>query len=376
MIPVAARSKRGHITAGITVGILGITLGGCVAIGLPAENQLPSAPTVFDNSDPSVLVTDAWYLFGSSNNKNVPVRVIPSPSQSLADSQRQWATQPRDAMPARPAWVDPTEAQIWAPHPTIINGIYFLYFAARHGGVASDENNDQCIGRARASSPMGPYDPEPEPLYCGLPPEGAIGGQPPSNSWGRGALDPEVFQDVDGRRYLIATVSRTKNNIVSIPLSGDGYPEGGRNAEGKVLASQRAMWHDGVVDDQLGSTAFLENPSMVRDPFTGTYLLFYSAGQWYTDQYVTGIARCKTPTGPCSLPTKSPFLVNGNGRSGVGGLTAFTTADGAIWTAYATWTAGHESQSGSVGEFSRQTHFAPLMLGATTEPKEQTIQLQ
>ncbi|MGB2756318.1 MAG: family 43 glycosylhydrolase, partial [Acidimicrobiia bacterium] len=344
-------------------------------IGKPAVGQVPNAPTVFDNADTSVLVVGTtWYMFGSTNNMRVPVRILSSPGGTLAQSQQAWAQHPRDAMPTMPAWVDPGESEIWAPNAININGTYFLYFAARHGGFASDENNDQCIGRAGSATPEGPYAPEPAPIYCGGTPEGAIAGMPPSNSWGRGALDPEVFRAPDGSLFLIAAVSRTQKNIVSLPLTPDGLVEGGVNAEGAVLAAQRLMWHDGVVDDQLGAEAFLENPSMIAEPLTGTYLLFYSAGQWYTPNYVTGIARCKKPTGPCTLAV-DPFLINGNGRTGIGGLTAFTDETGGKWVAYASWQAGLENQVGSVGQYKRQTHLQRLLISVTDDPKEQEISL-
>ena len=55
-------------------------------------------------------------------------------------------------------------------------------------------------------------------MYCGLPAEGAVGGQPPSNRWGRGALDPEVIRAKDGRLFLLVALGRTKDNIGVVPL--------------------------------------------------------------------------------------------------------------------------------------------------------------
>lgn len=365
---------RSKLTVGLSTLALSVAACG-PPLGTVIGNKAPNAPTVFDNADTSVLVVGStWYMFGSTNNVRVPVRVLTSPNGTLAESQQSWAQGARDAMPTVPAWVDTGESEIWAPNAIEINGTYFLYFAARHNGFANDENNDQCIGRATSSSPEGPYNPEPFPIYCGGPPEGPQIGLPASNIWGRGALDPEVFRAPDGKLYLIVAVSRTEDNIVSLPLTADGLVEGGINAEGTVLASQGSTWHDGVVDDQLGGGAFLENPSMIAEPLTGTYLLFYSAGQWYTQNYVTGIARCSSPTGPCTL-AGDPLLVNGNGRTGVGGLSAFTDATGGKWVAYASWQAGFENQSGNVGQYKRQTHLERLFITVTADPNEQVISL-
>lgn len=345
-------------------------------LGKPVVGLRPNAARVFDNSDPAVLVYDrATYLYGSTNNMKMPVRDITTFNGTVAQSQQDWANRPRDAMPTRPAWVDPTEWEIWAPSVIHLNGRFLAYFAAKHGGSASNENNDLCIGRAEATSPLGPFTPTGEPVYCGFPPEGAIAGQPPSNRWGRGALDPEVFRAADGKLYLLVALSRTRDNIGVVRLDGNGRVVGGRNATPTILASQGLPWHDGSVDSTLHGHVFLENPTMAYDPQTRTYLLFYSAGQWNTPRYVTGFARCAAPTGPCTLDTRGPILMGGNGRSAPGGLTAFRDANGVLRAAYATWTAGHEGEVGAVGEYTRRTHWALIQLTATSDAAAQGVRI-
>lgn len=371
-------TTRRRVLSGAAMVVVLAALVACQpSLGRPAVGLKPSAPRVFDNADPAVLVVGSkTYLFGSTNNKKLPVREITSFSTSLADSQTAWARQPLDAMPSRPAWIDPGEWEIWAPSVTKIGTKYVVYFAGRRGGVTYDEDNDQCIGRAVATNPTGPYVPGADPVYCGLPPEGAVGGLPRSNPWGRGALDPEVFRAPGGKLYLIVSLSRTRDNIAAVPLDSAGNVPGGPNARATVLARQSLTWHDGTYDGALGGGAFLENPTMAYDKATKTYLLFYSAGQWYTSRYVTGFARCTSPLGPCALDTRGPFLVQGNGRSGVGALTAFTAADGTQRVAYATWQAGRENQVGGVGEYKRQTHWATLSVTNTSDPSRQTVTLR
>jgi Glycosyl hydrolases family 43 len=346
------------------------------ALGHPAVRQAPNAPRVWDNSDPSVLVYGGGtYLFGSTNNRRVPVRPVTDYGASLATSRNQWAQHPVDAMPTRPAWVDPGEAHIWAPSVARIGTRFVLYFAAAHRAATTDEANDQCIGRALASSPMGPYSPEANPVYCGNPAEGATGGLPASNRFGRGALDPEVFRAPDGKLYLLVALSRTRANIASVPLRSDGTVVGGLNAAPSTLASQSMPWHDGR-DDSVLSGGFLENPSMIYDPATNTYLLFFSAGRWDTAFYNTSFARCGSPTGGCVQDTRGPFLKTGNGRSGVGGLTAYISNAGVPRVAYASWQQGHEAASTNPGGiYSRQTHWALLTLSATSDPARQTVSL-
>jgi hypothetical protein len=243
-----------------------------------------------------------------------------------------------------------------------------MYFAGRNGSATTDEVNDQCIGRSFATSPMGPYTPEPSPVYCGYPAEGAGHGLPASNRFGRGALDPEVFRAPDGKLYLLVALSRTEDNIGVVPLRSDGSVVGGLNASPTILASQSMPWHDGR-DDGVRNGGFLENPSMLYEPHTKTYLLFFSAGQYRTAHYNTSFARCGSPTGPCVQDTRGPFLRSGNGRSGPGGLTTYVSPAGYLRVAYASW------QAGSEGIGARHTHFAVIRVTDTTDPAKQHIRL-
>lgn len=375
-----ARRKRATLgVAAVTATLLLVTTACAPTVGRAAVRQVPNAPRVWDNSDPAVLVDgDRTYLFGSSNNKKLPVRRVTSFGQSLAQSKSAWDAASRDrteneAMLTRPPWVSSTRHngrwQIWAPSPVKIGNTYWVYFGANRSG-ATDLHNDQCIGRARATTPTGPYTPMNNPLYCGLPPEGAGQGLPASNPWGRGALDPEVFRAPDGRLFLLVTLSRTKDNIAVVPLAADGFVPGGINARATVLASQQFDWHDGYDGTTPpGRRPFLENPSMIHDPHTGTFLLFYSAGEWYKRNYVTGFARCSTPTGPCTSDPRGPFLKTGNGRSGPGGLTAFRGADGQLRVAYASW------PGDGPGSQPRLTHWARLEVSTHADPASQTIRL-
>ena len=338
--------------------------------------QLPSDPQVWDNSDPAVLISARRvYLFGSTNNKKVPVRLITSYGGTIADSEAQWANSPVDAMPARPAWVDPNEWHIWAPSVAKIGTRFVMYFGGKNVAATTDEVNDQCIGRAIATAPMGPYVPEASPVYCGYPAEGPAAGLPSSNRFGRGALDPEVFRAPDGALYLLVALSRTKDNIGVVKLRSDGTVIGGRNATPTILASQSMPWHDGT-DDSTLRNGFLENPTMIYEGYTNTYLLFYSAGAWNTANYNTSFARCLSPTGPCSQDTRGPFLVSGNYRSGPGGMTVFVDADGKGRVAYATWEMGHENTTFNPGGiYSRQTHWDLLRVTVTSDPAKQVVKL-
>ena len=345
-------------------------------LGRPALRQTPTAPTVWDDSDPDVLMASdgSTYLYGSSNNMRLPVRRITTTEGSLSDSKSEWDASPRDAMPTLPAWVNPSSAggqnHIWAPSAIEFGGRYWLYFGGHMKG-ATDTVNDQCIGRASATSPLGPFTAESTPIYCGLPLESG------SNWWGRGALDPEVLRGQDGRLYMLVALSRTRSNIGVVPLASDGRPAGGLNAWPAILAVQGAPWHDGVDDSTMTSRAFLENPSMVYDPASRTYLLFYSAGEWYSRRYNTGFARCSTPIGPCAVDTRGPILKGNTTRSGPGGLTAYADTNGVLRVAYSTWGYGYEGElnpPNSDGSNSRHLSFGRILTGGS-DPRTQTVTL-
>lgn len=372
--------RRAAVAVGVAA-LAAVALPGCTPLGKPALRQTPVAPRVWDNADPGVLVDgSSVYLFGTTNNKKVPVRRISSFSGSLAASKDAWDAvyEPRtanDAMPTRPAWVNANRFsngwQIWAPSPVKIGSTYYLYFAASRSG-ATELNNDQCIGRASASRPMGPYSPERSPLYCGLPPE------PGSNPWGRGTLDPEVFRAPNGKLYLLVSLSRTEDPIGVVPLDSAGRVPGGVNARPTVLVARRLAWQDGSDNSTLERVGTLENPSMIHEPRTNTYLLFYSAGRFDRATYNTGFARCASPMGPCTVQSAGPFLKSGNGRTGTGGLTAFRTSDGVARVAYASWREGWEPPNNTPnpdGSRSRQTHWSRLVVSPTSDASAQTIRL-
>ena len=70
------------------------------------------------------------------------------------------------------------EKQMWAPDATFHNGTYYLYFPAK------DRQGAFRIGVATSTSPVGPFTARPEPMK------------------GSFSIDPAVFTDTDGKRYL------------------------------------------------------------------------------------------------------------------------------------------------------------------------------
>jgi hypothetical protein len=309
---------------GVAAALIGLAL---VAACEPAPplgtlvQQTPQTPTLPIIGDPSVLpVGSTYYVFGSSTDKlHVPVRRVTDLSQSLSVSQ--WDAVTSEALPTRPSWA--ATDVVWAPTVRQLGNTYVMFFAANRIG-ARDPANPQCIGRATATNPQGPYVSEAQPFSCGL--DGY-----------RGALDPELFVAPTGDVYLYAAFSDTESplNVIALDHAGDAPRTGALGLAG--------YWPLPVLGKHFAwEGRFIENPSMMFDSATNTYLLSYSAGDWWTPGYTTGLARCSTPVGLCNSNPAGPWLASGNGRTGTGGLSFFTAFDGTTKAIYASFTAGHE----------------------------------
>ena len=273
-------------------------------------------PTLPETSDPSVVRTGSTYfVFGSNNHLRAPVTVTDDIDRVYTLGEKNEIT--REAMPTRPAWAAASE-QLWAPTVGMIGGRWLMYFAADRRNPPQPDNA-QCIGRAVATAPEGPYEPEPTPLYCGL------GGR-------GGALDPELFRDEDGRWYLLAALSDTEEPLRTFRLSASG----GLSGPPVTILPRQFPWE----------YHFIEQPAMTYDATRGTYLLAYSAGRWWEPRYSTGIARCTGPLGPCTSDPEGPWVASSNGRTGSGGLSFFEDTAGRTRAIFATFAAGQETTVG------------------------------
>jgi glycosyl hydrolase family 43 len=315
------RNRRSALL-GVAILATALALTGCLAppplgsVG-PQPVSSPKYPVI---GDPTVLADGtSYYIFGSNSSARLPVAVVSSLDQVYPPVD--WFSATKEAMPARPAWAG--DDALWAPTVARFGSRYVLFFAANRIGAPNPANR-QCIGRAFASAPGGPYAAEPAPFSCGL--DGF-----------RGALDPSIFFVPDGRIFLYAAFSDTPNSIYTIALDANGDPTG-RRPDG-----QASYWGLPILYKQFPwEGRFLENPSMTYDASTKTYLLAYSAGDWWTPSYSTGLARCSTPIGLCTSNPNGPWLASGNGRTGVGGLSFFTAFDGSTKAIFASFTQGQE----------------------------------
>lgn len=284
------------------------------AVGEVVPPTTLGSPNVANLADPSVFVEGGvTYVYGTTNYRKVPVVKLSSPDGTAGDFA---AT---DAMPTKPAWAMTTE--IWAPTVNKVGGRYVMFFAAHRSG-APNPNADQCVGRAVATSPLGPFTPDAGPVTCGA--DGV-----------NGALDPSLFIGPDGEPTLLVAMGGSNTNLFSISLDANA------DVDGPIVAllKREQPWQDW----------FLENPAMIWDG--QQYLLAYSAGRWDSANYMTGVARCATPAGPCTDQPSGPWLASIGDRVGPGGLEFFVGPDGAARVAFHTYPAGNLASTGA-----RATH--------------------
>ena len=261
-----------------------------------------------DFPDPFVLRDgDRYYAF-ATNAAGSNVQVLSS--NDLAT----WTTLP-DALPVLPAWAKANASLTWAPSVLRRGSSYVLYYTARD--VAS---GFQCIGRAIATGPAGPYvDDSSAPFVC------QVGG---SQAF-CGSIDPSPFVDENGDAYLLwksdenATACAGDSRLWTQRLGVDGV---------SLLGAPTEL----LRRDQSWEAPLIEGPSMVK--LQDRYYLFYSANWWESSSYGVGYAVCTSALGPCSKQTLDGPLVRSVGETlGPGGQEFFTDTSGKLWMAYHAW---------------------------------------
>jgi beta-xylosidase len=186
----------------------------------------------------------------------------------------------RDALPKLGSWDFP--GSTWAPEVARRGGRYVLYYTASSG--------TQCIGRAVARVPQGPFvDSFKGPLVC----QKGLGG----------SIDPDpsggyLYWKNDGNSIGSPT------HIWAQRLSSDGL---------RLVGPRRSIETNG---NQAWEGSVVEGPEMLRHG--GRYYLFYSGGNYNDDSYAVGYATCTGPLGPCKDAPENPILKTGCRAHGPG----------------------------------------------------------
>jgi beta-xylosidase len=304
----AAFPRRPGAAAMIAAALL---VAGCGGGDQPGPTSTENDARMFTNPvvrtdapDPQAIrVGDSWYLFHTNSaGRNVPVLTSPD----LVD----W-TEAADALPELPAWAD--AGKTWAPEAIeLAPDRYLLYYT-----VAGRESGRQCVGRAVATAPRGPYrDDSAGPLVC--------------QAEQGGSIDASPFRDADGTLWLLW---KNDGNAVGVDtwlwsqrLSADGLTLVG---EPTRLLKQTEPWEGTLI----------EGPFFHRHD--GKLLLFFAANAYDKDTYAEGYAVCEGPTGPCVKAPENPILKTNDAASGPGHA-AMVEKDGRTWLLYHAWPPGQE----------------------------------
>lgn len=266
--------------------------GGGLLVGTPVYDG--------DFADPYVLIDGGTnYVYATNtDDANLPVIVSAGGDEG---------TYFGDAFPTLPDWTTP--GFVWAPAVYARGDGYIAYYT-----TADTASKRQCVSRAVAPSPTGPFvDDSDGPMVCQL----DLGG----------TIDPSVVTDVEGEAWLLfkndGNCCDQTTSLWSQKLTPDGL--------GVVGEPTKLIDADQAWEGQL-----IEAPSMVIAD--GTYYLFYSANAWDTANYAVGYARCESITGPCTKDD-GPWMTSTAFAKGPGGQ-EFFAKDGFVWMVYHGWERG------------------------------------
>jgi len=213
-------------------------------------------PLVYDRdvADPSVVEYYGGYLVTGTG--------AVMPRLRSRGSRGPWQELP-PTMTTFPSWVLPGEQ--WAPDlHQVADGTWVLYYSGLVGGL---NPGARCLGVATAATATGLFMPSGDvPLVCppragAAPAEDQMLNRPVGLPFS-GAIDGSVFEERDGRLYLLYKTQGTPSSIRMVMLTPDGL----HVAPGR---SSRML---------LRSPGIVENPTLVRQG--SHYVLFTSEG-WY-----------------------------------------------------------------------------------------------
>jgi beta-xylosidase len=247
--------------------------------------------------DPGFLAADGTFHLYGTEGEGLNVQTMTSTDLIT------WTPGP-DALPQLGAWALP--GKTWAPEIISVDGGYVMFYTA-----ADQASGRQCIGRATASAPTGPFvDEDPAPFVC----------QPELG----GSIDPNPVRTPDGSMYLYW---KNDGNCCGQPVHIWGQQldpgAGALIGDPAPLLSNTQPWEGDLV----------EAPQMVVHD--GKFVLFYAANTYNTDRYAQGYADCTGPLGPCTAAAE-PLLVTNTAAAGPGHGYIFDHA-GQTWILYHAW---------------------------------------
>lgn len=291
--------QRVSVVAGVATVLLAVTWPVAAAsatsraVGPSAASRPPRNLLTQDFPDPGVLKAGNRYYSYSTNSGGV---LVPWASADSADGP--WKVQSGSALGSLPGWADTANAEVLAPEVTRIGDHFVMYYSAK----LATEDGRFCIGAATAPAPGQVFAPVPgDPLIC--------------NDRG---IDPSPVVDGDARYVVYQGVIDGGEGILSQQVSADGlHPVGDSvpllGADPTNTGPTPGCDHR---DQPWPERGIVEGPSLVHHG--GSYVLFYSAGEFWNDSYHIGFAVSSSLTGVYKKPP-IPLLTSCSFNSAVTG---------------------------------------------------------
>lgn len=251
-----------------------LALASCAPSAQPeSASAVTDTPAIDSNfPDPAAIKAPDGYYYvyatqGEHDGKMQNIQV--ARSRNLTSWQRVG-----DALPVKPVWASKTQ-DFWAPHVSLHNGRYYLYYSAKPDIALEDKKSGLCLAVATSDRPEGPFRDMGKPLQCG---DSFIN------------IDPMAYDDpVTGKRLL---------------YWGSGFGP----IKVQELAPDRVSFAAGSApvglidvdktEDQENYQRLIEGAWVTRQG--GYYYLFYSGDNCCGPKahYAVMVARAKNATGP------------------------------------------------------------------------------
>lgn len=233
-------------------------------------------------ADPTILYHDGVYYLYGTNDKNADAGFL---VYSSADKMKSWklngyALRKGDAF---------GEWGFWAPHVWKYNGKFYMAYTA-----------NEKIAVAESNHPTGPFTQAVKaPLVSAL-----------------GQIDPFIFIDDDGKKYLYYVKLDGGNKIWVAEMDND-FSAIKANTDVMCITVTPGTWEH--VNSSGGRVA--EGPTVIKQD--GKYYLFYSANDFHHKDYAVGYAVSNSVYGPWIRYEGNPVVhqsITGNAGSGHGDI--------------------------------------------------------
>ncbi|HVU93183.1 MAG TPA: glycoside hydrolase family 43 protein [Jatrophihabitans sp.] len=307
--------SRGRLAAALAAALVfgGGALAGCGSAASPSHPaSTPGAAStparagtyvnpVWDRDFPDPAVLRAGNTFHAYGTQGGGANV-----QTLTSTDLVHWRAGADALPQVGRWA--TAGDTWAPEVIATGGRYVMYYVA-HANTAGK----QCIGRATAGDPAGPFtDPVAAPLVC----QAALGG----------SIDPDPFRAPDGSLYLYW---KNDGNCCgkAVHLWGQQLSADGSRLLGRPVAL--------MTNDRPWQGNLVEAPEMLAH--AGGYVLFYSANDYASPLYGIGWASCRGPLGPCTDRSSRSLVASNDVAAGPGHCFPLVLPGGTVELLYHAW---------------------------------------